>query len=317
MCNITFSFDSGHMGISPWDQSIWGCRLRVPYEDEVTGFGRLPSRDGVCFTGGCAGVDVPASGDAASRDEAEAADQDWTPVHMRVDQTPTPSETSHSVSHASYERSTLVQGKRPARDLLAWETLTIPYSSSSPTSTPTCLPGFHEIYETTPEGRDQMIKEGESPPNKEDPQWSCLMNPRYCCDQCAVGKYQPEMSKFQCLSCPHGFTNSKNGSDALGECCIPIDGIGLYNGGEQTFYNEFGINGSSHKIRAAYYFCDGKSSKHWPSNRAEGQSCTRNRDCRVGMWCGSRCDQNYFGCDESKWYTHTHTHTHKHTHTCV
>jgi hypothetical protein len=287
MCNITFSFDSGHMGISPWDQSIWGCRLRVPYEDKVTGFGRMP-----------------ASRVAASRDDAETADQNWTPVHMRVDQTPTPSETSHSESHASYERSTLVEGKRPARDLLAWVTLTIPYSSTSRT----CSPGFHEIYETSPGGQAQMREEGESPPNREDPQWSCLMDPRYCCDQCAVGKYQPEMSKFQCLSCPHGFTNNKNGSAALGECCMPIDGIGLYNGGKQTFYNEFGINGTSHKIHAAYYFCHGKSSKDWPSNRAEGQSCTRNRDCRLGMWCGSRCNQNYFGCDESKWYTHTHTH---------
>ena len=209
-CNITFSFDRGHEGISPWDQSIWGCRLRTPYT-------------------------------ASSR---YAGGQNHMPTHMHVDQTqtPNPSETSRSKSYASHE-SALMEGDRPTRDLLARET---------------CSPGFHQIYETTTEGQAEMLEKGEIPPSRNDPEWSCILNPRYCCEACAMGKYQHESSKFLCLSCPHGFTNNKNGSAALEECCIPVDGIGLYNGGDKTFYNEFGINGSEHKIYAAYYVCQGR-----------------------------------------------------------
>ena len=37
--------------------------------------------------------------------------------------------------------------------------------------------------------------------------------------------------------------------------------------------------------------------------KEEGQACTANKECELGLWCGSKCNPEFDGptCDTSKW----------------
>lgn len=225
ICNISFSFDHGHSALVPWDQYTWGCRIRKP---------GLPREQGHVI-----GRDAPAD----ARGGVDKMRSDWSSALSHASLSP--SASAKLVNWLGGEGDG--QGalgpsgaqSRPARNLL---------------QAPSCLAGSHKIYETTLAGQAAMNTQEETLPDSTDPQWSC-MSVGVCCDTCPVGKYQPLPDMFNCLSCPHGFTNDKNGSTSLSDCCLPTSAFGLYNKHLQTSFNRFGVRMATFSIYAEYHNC--------------------------------------------------------------
>lgn len=153
---------------------------------------------------------------------------------LRIPSVPAGTRQSAMVS----KKVAMGRSRRPARDLLAVKRA--------------CEPGSHTIFETT---RDGQAMEDAVQFDPADPQWECVKSPGFCCDQCPVGKYQHLDGQFDCLSCPYGFTNRRNGSTSLAECCLPMSGFGLYNDRVGSAMNQFGINMSGYMIYGEYLFC--------------------------------------------------------------